>query len=96
MATTLPAGAVAVNIIGNDTNFQQTITNVNTSIKKFQKNVTTINGITKMPGFTGRWAKYRDSVITFAAAGHLVHRAFSIVSTVVRTAITDMATFGDT
>ena len=80
----------------NDAQFQQTINQINTSIQKFQKRVQIVNGITEMPGFKNGMAIFRDWSITAAAAGHLVHRAFSIVSSVVRTAITDMATFGDT
>ena len=96
MATTLPAGAVAVNIVGNDSQFQQTITQINTSIQKFQKNVTNINGAMKTPGFQGWKAGFRDTMVTLAAMEHVFSRVFSRISSAFKTAITDMATFGDT
>jgi len=96
MANGLPAGTVAINLVGNDANFQQTITNVNTSIRKFQKNVTNINGAMKMPGFQGWKAGFRDTMVTLAAMEHVISRVFSRISSAFKTAIHDMATFGDT
>jgi len=94
MANTLQAGAVAVNIIGNDAQFQQTINQVNASVQKFQTNIQ--NGITKMPGFKEKGAWFRDFVVTFAAVDHLARSAFSYISSAFRTAINDISTFGDT
>ena len=90
MAKTLPAGAVAVNIVGDDAQFQQTINQVNKNIQKFQKNV---NGITKMPGFQRGMALFRDSMVTFAAFDHVIRR---YVLTPLKSAIQEFTTFGDT
>ena len=78
MATTLPAGSVAIGIIGKDINFQQIINQSTQSIENFQQTIQ--NGITEMPGFKGNMALLRDWAVLSAAAGHVMRRAWGIFS----------------
>ena len=78
MTGTLPAGSVAINIIGKDGNFQQVMNQSAKSIKNFQQTIQ--NGITEMPGFKGNMALLRDWAVLSAAAGHVMRRAWGIFS----------------
>jgi len=90
MAGTLPAGSVAIDIIGQDGSFQQVIGKVNTKMKTFQKTVNNV-GATTMPGFQGMLANFRDISVTVAAVDHVFRR----VSSVVKSAVTEFSNFGN-
>ena len=90
MARPLPAGSVAIQIIGQDGSFQQVIGQVNTKMQNFQKTVNNF-GVMKMPGFQGFMANLRDASITFAAIGHLARRTWGIF----KAATTEFSNFGN-
>jgi len=75
MSGPLPAGSVAIGIIGKDINFQQIINQSAKSIKNFQQTV----GLTKFPGCQGVYADFRDLAVTLAAADHVIRRAFGTI-----------------
>ena len=89
MATTLPAGSVAIGIIGKDINFQQIINQSTQSIENFQQTIQ--NGITEMPGFQGILAYFRDFTATLAAVDQLARRTWGIF----KAAVTEFSDFGD-
>ena len=87
MTGTLPAGSVAINIIGKDGNFQQVINQSAQSINNFQQ----IIGATKFPGFKNPAALFRDTVVTLAALDHVARRAYSGLKSMV----SEFSNFGD-
>jgi len=87
MAATLQAGAVAINMVGKDGQFQQTINQSAKSIKNFQKTV----GLTKFPGFKNPAALVRDFAVTFAALDHTARRVWNTF----KSAVTEFSDFGN-
>ncbi|MDR1140223.1 MAG: phage tail tape measure protein [Planctomycetaceae bacterium] len=70
-ANGVQAGAIVINILGNNNQLNGTINQTNQILQKFKNGV----GKLKIPGFQGMWATLRDMSVTLSAATP-VFRAF--------------------
>jgi hypothetical protein len=80
----LEAGSVAINIIGNTTNFVNSITGLNQVVNNL--------GIQSMPGFKGMLAMIRDASLTITNVGGLIS---DYIINPIRDSIDEFTSYGD-